>query len=302
MAESLNLEQLVEQVMDELAKRLNLYRTTSHPERLPGTDAADRPPNPAAADAAVQLELEQQANGSAIPQPKWPDRLAELTGSTPARIAVWRSGTRPLTRTMLKLRRDHAAAVDAVYGEVSKQLLDEFSLFVVETVTENTEHYLKRPDLGRIIHPEGVEKIKNRCTMRPQVQIVVSDGLSANAIEANLRDIYPALLDSLKAHGLSWGVPFFVKGGRVACMDHIGEILQPEVLVLLIGERPGLVTAHSLSAYMCYRPRKGVVESDRTVISNIHRGGTPPIEAGAHIGAVLKKMIEQQASGVKLIL
>lgn len=85
-------------------------------------------------------------------------------------------------------------------------------------------------------------------------------------------------------------------------MDHIGEILEPDVLVLLIGERPGLVSASSMSAYMCYQPRKGMIESDRNVISNIHPLGTPPVEAGAHIGTVLRKMIEQRISGVKLEL
>jgi ethanolamine ammonia-lyase small subunit len=126
--------------------------------------------------------------------------------------------------------------------------------------------------------------------------------LSASAVDANLRDVLPSLTDSLKSYGLTPGTPFFVKGGRVASMDHIGELLQPEVLVMLIGERPGLVTAHSMSAYMCYRPRKGMVESERTVISNIHRQGTSPIEAGAHIGTILSKMLEQKASGVKLVL
>lgn|GEM_PF-65527 len=238
----------------------------------------------------------------AVPNPKWPEGLKELVESTPARIGVWRAGTRPLTSAMLKLRIDHAAAVDSVYGEVSQQLLDEFSLFTVETFYENTENYLKRPDKGRIITDEGVALIRQRCKMKPQVQIVVSDGLSANAVEANLRDVYPALLDSLRSYGLTWGTPFFVKGGRVAVMDHIGELLQPEVLVLLIGERPGLVSSESMSAYMCYRPRKGIVESDRTVISNIHKGGTPPVEAGAHIGTMLKTMLEQKASGVKLVI
>jgi ethanolamine ammonia-lyase small subunit len=170
----------------------------------------------------------------------------------------------------------------------------------VDTHFENTDNYLKRPDMGRIVRDDGVERIRQSCKMKPQVQILVSDGLSANAVDANLPDVYPSLLDSLKAYGLTVGTPFFVRGGRVAVMDHIGEILQPEVLVLLIGERPGLVSSKSMSAYMCYRPRKGTVESDRTVISNIHQRGTPPLEAGAHIGTVLKKMLEQKTSGVNL--
>ncbi|USG65534.1 ethanolamine ammonia-lyase subunit EutC [Brevibacillus ruminantium] len=253
---------------------------------------------------AVQTPLTADASASRaqIPHPKWQEGLQELLESTPARIGVWRTGVRPLTKTMLQLRRDHAAAVDAVYGEVDQAILEAFSLFSVETQYDNIENYLKRPDMGRIINEEGVRLIEERCQKRPQVQIIVSDGLSASAVDANLRDVLPSLYDSLKSYGLSWGTPFFVKGGRVASMDHIGEILQPEVLVLLIGERPGLVTAHSMSAYMCYRPRKGMVESERTVISNIHRQGTSPVEAGAHIGTILSKMLEQKASGVKLVL
>ncbi|RNB90730.1 ethanolamine ammonia-lyase subunit EutC [Brevibacillus fluminis] len=308
------LDRLVDKVMAELAKKLaeaegsgkaatvsiQSAQLRSQEDTQPATLSAEQ----SLSDRLSQLLFDEvdPARVANIPEPRWKEGLEELLASTPGRIGVWRTGTRPLTKTMLQLRVDHAAAVDAVYGEVSEGLLQEFRLFSVETTHENTETYLKRPDLGRIITEQGVSLIKERCKMKPQVQVVVSDGLSASAVEANLRDVYPALLDSLASYGLSVGTPFFVKGGRVACMDHIGEILQPDVFVLLIGERPGLVTANSMSAYMCYRPRRGTVESDRTVISNIHRGGTSPVEAGAHIGTVLKKMLEQQASGVKLSL
>ncbi|MEB3101615.1 ethanolamine ammonia-lyase subunit EutC [Ferviditalea candida] len=302
MDTSLNLDELVTKIMQELESRYPSSAAASSlkPEHIAGQRmdqaSADQRPEPAAEHHVLQRA---EIN---VPKPKWKEGLLELTASTPARIGVWRTGTRPLTSTQLKLRIDHAAAVDSVYGEVNRSLLDEMGLFTVETQFENTENYLKRPDKGRVLTEEGAALIRQKCAMRPQVQIVVSDGLSANAVEANLRDVYPALLDSLRSHGLSWGTPFFVKGGRVASMDHIGELLQPEALVLLIGERPGLVTSSSMSAYMCYRPRKGIVESDRTVISNIHRGGTPPIEAGAHIGTVLRAMIDQRASGVKLVI
>lgn len=304
------LDFLVDKVVAELQKKLSEMAKTAPASMSAGTveakPAGDSQAPEAVSEAAggqgwsaAPAEPEQRAM---IPNPKWKEGLQELLDSTPARIGVWRTGVRPLTKTMLQLRRDHAAAVDAVYGEVQQSLLDEFSLFTVETQYDNTDNYLKRPDMGRILNEEGVRLIQERCQKNPQVQIVVSDGLSASAVDANLRDVLPSLTDSLKSYGLSCGTPFFVKGGRVASMDHIGEILQPEVLVLLIGERPGLVTAHSMSAYMCYRPRKGTVESDRTVISNIHRQGTSPIEAGAHIGTILSKMLEQKASGVKLVL
>jgi ethanolamine ammonia-lyase small subunit len=225
-----------------------------------------------------------------------------LRKATPARIHVGRTGTRPLTKDMLRFRMDHAAAVDAVYGNVSQELIEKFHLFSVDTLFQSKENYLRRPDHGRRFSQEALATISQRCVKKPQVQIVISDGLSASAVEENLQDVYPPLLDSLAVHQLTVGTSFFVRGGRVACMDSIGDVLQPEVLVLLIGERPGLVTPSSLSAYMCYCPRSGRKDAERTVISNIHRKGTPPIEAGAYIGTLVNKMIEQQVSGVRLIL
>ncbi|MEX2461896.1 MAG: ethanolamine ammonia-lyase subunit EutC [Paenibacillaceae bacterium] len=292
------LDQLVDRVMAELEKKLSekliLSAESLDNRSVHLTNTMEETESSAGATS------EAESITSKVPNPKWEEGMSELLASTPARIGVWRTGTRPLTKEVLKFRRDHAAAIDSIYGEASQALLEQFNLFTVETCYENTDNYLKRPDMGRMISDEGIAAIQKRCKMKPQVQIVISDGLSANAVDANLRDVYPALLDSLNAYSLSVGTPFFVRGGRVAVMDHIGDILQPEVLVLLIGERPGLVSSKSLSSYMCYKPRKGTVESDRTVISNIHRGGTPPLEGGAHIGTIVKKMLEQKTSGVHL--
>ncbi|WP_156043485.1 ethanolamine ammonia-lyase subunit EutC [Paenibacillus sp. UNC451MF] len=308
MNRTIPLEQLVDQVMAQLEKRKLLEEiapprdglASSRDDTLNGRPDTKEPVDTEVTGFAGRAD--DEVVGSHIPQPRWKEGIGELLSSTPSRLGVWRTGTRPLTKEMLKFRCDHAAAVDSIYGEVSPLLLESFGLFQVETHYENTDNYLKRPDRGRVIIPQGVNLIRTKCKMNPQVQVVISDGLSANAIDANLPDVYPSLLDSIASYGLSAGTPFFVRGGRVAVMDHIGELLQPEVLVLLIGERPGLVSSKSMSAYMCYRPRKGTVESERTVISNIHRGGTPPVEAGAHIGTLLKKMLEQQASGVNMEL
>ncbi|MBN2984426.1 ethanolamine ammonia-lyase subunit EutC [Cohnella algarum] len=228
--------------------------------------------------------------------------LRKMKDATPARIAVGRAGSRPTTREMLNFRVDHASAVDAVYSEVPAALLDRFGLHSIQTASLSKEDYLRRPDEGRVLSAAGAEWLRENCVRRPQVQIVVSDGLSANAITANLGDVLPALYDSLTHYGLSRGTTFYVERGRVACMDPIGDALQPEALVLLIGERPGLVCSSSMSAYMCYRPCTGTLESRRNVISNIHRSGTPPVEAGAYIGAMLKAMIEQETSGVGLVM
>ncbi|MFC3886106.1 ethanolamine ammonia-lyase subunit EutC [Bacillus songklensis] len=296
MATEQQVQQIVEQVLRQLKETKTIEQDHHH--------IHDGSLNVSDAQKGFYKESNYQSSSwhTSVPSPKHDEGLQEIIKSTPARIGVWRSGTRPLTKTILKLQLDHAAAVDAVNGEVLQSCLEEFGLFSVDTCYETKEIYLKRPDKGRVLTDDAIKLIQEKCVLRPQVQIVVSDGLSASAVEMNLKDVYPALVDSLKINGLTQGTPFFVKGGRVASMDHIGEILQPEVLVMLIGERPGLVSASSMSAYMCYRPRKGIIESDRTVISNIHAGGTSPVEAGAHIGTVLKKMLEQKVSGVKLEL
>ena len=97
-------------------------------------------------------------------------------------------------------------------------------------------------------------------------------------------------------------MPFFIKFGRVPVMDDVNEVIQSDVVVELVGERPGLGTATSMSAYLCWRPRKGTVESDRTVVSNIHESGIPPVEAGAHVASLVKKIYDKKGSGINVNL
>ncbi|WP_231891382.1 ethanolamine ammonia-lyase subunit EutC [Paenibacillus swuensis] len=229
------------------------------------------------------------------------DELADLQRSTPARIGVGRAGTRPLTHTMLKMRLDHAAAIDSVYGRVSAETLAGVGLFTVRTQSGDKELYLKRPELGRLLHPDDTARLVSSCVAGAQVQIVVSDGLSAESVEANVPVLLPALTEALHRRQLLTGTTFYVEGGRVGLMNAIGDLLQPEVIVLLIGERPGLVTAESLSAYVGYLPRSGRTDADRKVISNIHRGGTPPQDAGEVIAGMVERMIVQKTSGMNLV-
>lgn len=228
-------------------------------------------------------------------------QLAKMRKQTLARIAVGRAGSRPKTDTWLKFRFDHAAAVDAVYGEVQDDLLSRLDLFQVQTKVKDKEEYIRRPDLGRRLSDEAKDILKTKCEHAPIVQIVASNGLSASAIETNLEDVYLSLKQSLKNLNINVGTTFYVDKGRVALMDDIGELLQPDIVIMLIGERPGLVSAESLSAYLCYKPRLGTIEADRMVVSNIHKGGIPPIEAGAYLGTVLQKVLEYEASGVSLV-
>ncbi|MGE7946435.1 ethanolamine ammonia-lyase subunit EutC [Lysinibacillus sp. NPDC093688] len=220
---------------------------------------------------------------------------------TPARIGVGRAGTRPKTKTWLKFRLDHAAAVDAVYGEVTEGLLQKLDVFQVTTRVTDKEEYITRPDLGRRLSDESKILIQSKCEKNPKVQIIMSNGLSASAIEENVQDVYLALQQSLSNLNIEIGTTFYIDKGRVALMDEIGELLQAEVIVYLIGERPGLVSAESMSAYICYQPRIGTVEADRMVVSNIHKGGIPPLEAGAYLGTVVQKILHYKASGVGLV-
>ena len=227
--------------------------------------------------------------------------LTELRKKTPARIAVGRAGTRPKTNTWLQFRFDHAAAVDAVYGEVPKEILDRLNFFQVSTRVLDKEEYIRRPDLGRRLSDDSKKVVLDKCKHSPKVQIVASNGLSAKALEENLEDVYLSLEQSLRNLNIELGTTFYVDKGRVALMDEIGELLQPDIVIILIGERPGLVSAESMSAYICYKPRIGTIEADRMVVSNIHKGGIPSVEAGAYLGTLIQKILKYEASGVSLV-
>lgn len=235
-----------------------------------------------------------------VDQPFNLDAIKAMKKATTARIGIGRAGARPKTASWLKLLADHAVAQDAVFMDVSEDFLKRMNLFSVQTAVENKEQFLTRPDLGRRLSDEAVQTLLQRCEKGVQVQILVVDGLSSTAIEANVSDILPALSQGLKAAGIKVGTPFFVKYGRVGVQDEIAKLLNAEVIISLIGERPGLGTAESLSAYTIYRPNEKTVEADRTVVSNIHRGGIPPAEAGAHLVDLLKQILHAQASGVSL--
>lgn len=220
---------------------------------------------------------------------------------TPARIGIGRTGARYKTETMLRFRADHASAQDSVFTDVNEDILKEMNLITLQTNCSSKDEFITRPDLGRQLSKEELAKLSS-FKKKPQVQIYVSDGLSSKAIEANVKDILPALIQGLEGYGITVGTPFFVKLGRVGAMDVISEEIGADVTCVLIGERPGLVTAESMSAYIAYKGTVGMPESRRTVVSNIHKGGTPSVEAGAYIADIIKLMLEKKASGLDLKL
>lgn len=235
-----------------------------------------------------------------IPNPYNKEEYLRLKAKTDARLGVWRSGPRPLTRTTLRVRADNAAAMDAVFNDVAQEYLDRNNLKTYSTKCGSKEEYLTRPDLGRIFDEETAAQIKKDCISDPDIQIVVSDGLSSSAVEANIDTVLPAIVNGLKSAGLKLGTPFFVKYGRVGAEDSVAKILNAKVTVILLGERPGLATSSSLSAYCVYGGYPGIPEANRTVVSNIHSHGTPPVEAGAYIAELCQEMFKKKASGLDL--
>ncbi|MDV5113879.1 ethanolamine ammonia-lyase subunit EutC [Clostridium perfringens] len=224
----------------------------------------------------------------------------EMKAKTPARLGSGRAGARYKTITALRMRADHAAAQDSVFSDVSEEFIKKNNFIPVKTMCTDKDEYVTRPDLGRRFSQETTEIIKEKCDKNPKVQIMVGDGLSSAAIEANVEDILPSIEQGLKMYGLNVGPILFVKYCRVPAMDAVGEATGADVVCLLVGERPGLVTAESMSAYIAYKPKVGMPEAKRTVISNIHKGGTTAVEAGAHIAELIKTMLDKKASGIDL--
>jgi ethanolamine ammonia-lyase small subunit len=301
-------ESRVQSIIEAVVRELQAAGALAAPA-APAPAPAGPPAAPAAAGSDLQIDLPDPTTAEArrkpdVTAPRDPHALAALMAATTARIGVGRAGPRYRTSALLRFQADHAVTQDALYRDVDQKLLDDLGLFTVQTrVTGGKAEYLLRPDLGRQLNDEARRTVAEKCAQAPNLQIVVGDGLSAAAVEANVREMFPVLRQGAQAAGLSLGTPFFIKYCRVGVLNDIGDRLKPDVVILLIGERPGLGRAESLSAYMAYRPKAGDSDADRDVICNIfNQGGTNPLEAAAFAVQMAQTMMKHQASGVKLRL
>ena len=231
-----------------------------------------------------------------------PEKFRKMKERTPARLGSGKAGPRYKTLTMLRFRADHAAAQDAVFSQVPEDFAVKNGMVEVKTKCRDKEEYLTRPDLGRTFDEENRQKIRAAISGTPRVQIVIGDGLSSAAILANAMDCMETIRQGLKLKNIEVAEPIFVRYCRVGAGDAMGDVTGCELVCMLVGERPGLVTDKSMSAYITYRPRTGVSESSRTVVSNIHAQGTPAVEAGAHIADLIATILEKKVSGVGLHL
>jgi len=232
------------------------------------------------------------------------DLLQAVQTRTPARILTGRAGSAYRTVTQLALRQDHAVAIDAVQAELDllrdfgQPFVERWGLFEVTTCAGSKAEYLLRPDRGRRLSDAARTAVVRRCPDRTDLQIVIGDGLSAAAVIAQVPLLMDALEQGARERGWRFGQPFVIRYCRVGVLNDIGELLDPAVVVLLIGERPGLATAESLSAYMAYRPRAGHTDAERNLISNIHARGVAPTAAVTRVLRLTERLMRSQMSGV----
>jgi len=237
---------------------------------------------------------------------EWPELVRKVRARTPARLLVGRSGAAYRTTTQIELRGAHAAARDAVRAEfdLSTHLGDDFakmwSIFEVRTQASTKEEHLLRPDLGRQFDEASRLKLLQCCSRNDCLQIAIGDGLSVSAVAAQVGMLLPLVCEGASQRGWSFGPIPVIRHCRVGILNEIGELLSPEVVLLLIGERPGLATAESLSAYMAYRPQKTHADANRNLISNIHARGVKPPEAALRILKLAEQMMHLGFSGSRL--
>jgi ethanolamine ammonia-lyase small subunit len=236
----------------------------------------------------------------------FPDALRKIRERTPARIFSGRAGAAYRTSTQLELREAHAAARDAVREELDLQTLfgeafiKKWNLFEVRTEARSKEEYLLQPDLGRRLNESSRQELVSHCSRESDIQIAVGDGLSVTAVGAQVPALLPLLDEGARARGWTVGNAFVIRYCRVGVLNEIGELLAPKVAVLLIGERPGLATAESLSAYMSYQPRAADTDANRNLISNIHSRGLSPQTAADRILSLAAQMMAQRISGFSI--
>jgi ethanolamine ammonia-lyase small subunit len=232
--------------------------------------------------------------------------VKKVRAQTPARLLAGRSGAAYRTNTQLELREAHAAARDAVRAELNLStdtggdFVRKWNLFEVCSRASSKDEYLLRPDLGRHLNDVSRAEVARRCAIGPDFQVVIGDGLSVTAVAKQVPPLLPLLCEGANARGWSFGQIFVIRHCRVGILNEIGELLSPNVAVLLIGERPGLATAESLSAYMAYRPKASDTDANRNLISNIHTRGVNTEQAAQRILNLAAAMMKNHVSGCHL--
>ncbi len=240
------------------------------------------------------------------PQYELSEIIKKVRTRTPARLLTGRSGAAYRTNIQLDLREAHAAARDAVRAEfnlahdLGENFARQWGLFEIQSQATTKDEYLLRPDLGRRLNDASRVELGRRGARGVDLQVIIGDGLSVTAVAAQVPQLLPYLCDGAKERGWNTGPVFAIRYCRVGILNDIGELLAPRVAVLLIGERSGLATAESLSAYMAFRPKASDTDAHRNLISNIHACGVSAAHAAQRILTLAAAMMKTESSGYQL--
>ncbi|HET7493299.1 MAG TPA: ethanolamine ammonia-lyase subunit EutC [Bradyrhizobium sp.] len=232
--------------------------------------------------------------------------LKDLRSLTPARIGLGLAGASLPTSALLDFTLDHARARDAVHATFDApamlQSLADLGLRALGVSSRAAERklYLRRPDLGRLLDPDSRYRVVNAAGDVHRLSIVVGDGLSPKAVNAHAVGLLRSLIPRLAAEQIEIGYAVVASGARVALGDEIGAILGARMIVVLIGERPGLSAADSLGAYLTFAPRIGTTDERRNCVSNIHRAGLTYDEAASKLAWLIREGLSRELTGVAL--
>ena len=232
--------------------------------------------------------------------------LTDLRDLTPARVALGRAGASMPTKALLEFTLDHARARDAVHAafEVPALIAGLGSLGVpaleVSSQARDRKDYLRRPDLGRLLDPASRDLLAKHAGSPSRLVIVIGDGLSPAAVDAHAIELVRNLVPRLAADGIEIGVAVVASGARVALGDEIGAILGARMVVMLIGERPGLSAPDSLGAYLTFAPKPGLTDAERNCVSNIHGSGLGYDDAAFRIAWLVREGLAGEITGVAL--
>lgn len=234
----------------------------------------------------------------AVSAPAHDELLAKLVETTPSRIAMGRAGNRFRTDDSLRSREGHADARDAVHSEVPQDWAAQHKLLSLHTQCTDRQEYLLFPNKGRRLDQKSVSALSAQAERNPDVQFIVGDGLSPNAIVQNGEATVIAMQRAFANAGLRTGTSCYVKYARIAVADEIGVLTQARATVMIVGERPGLGTGDSLSVYIAVNPKLGQDNAEKNCISNVRPIGILPEEAAALTVAILKRGFELGGGGV----
>jgi ethanolamine ammonia-lyase small subunit len=232
--------------------------------------------------------------------------IRDLRDLTPARVGLGRAGASMPTEALLEFTLDHARARDAVHAafDVPAMIsgLSDLGLAAFEVCSRagNRKDYLRRPDLGRTLDQASQHLLAGHSGSPCQLAIVVGDGLSPRAVNAHAIELVRNLIPRLAIERIEIGYAVVASGARVALGDEIGAILGARMIVMLIGERPGLSAPDSLGAYLTFAPRPGLTDAERNCVSNIHGSGLGYDEAAFRIAWLVREGLAREVTGVAL--